>query len=94
MKPILGLYVIGLLSLVSSGDTFIFPGLMVNRSCDVEYKVNAGKCIPYNDCASESKNLCDLFEEMVYVCCENKFINRETVELRNSRSRETGCNCI
>lgn len=92
MKLIFVLCLIGWLSLFSLGEILIFPGLMVNKSCDVEYKVNAGKCIRYNDCASESKRLCDLFEEIAYVCCENRFISHdhETDELRNSRSIETG----
>lgn len=90
MKLILVLCLTGSLSLVSSGDLLVFPGMMVNRTCDVEYKVNAGKCIPYNDCASKTKELCDLFNEVAYVCCENNSIKRHIIELRSSRTRETG----
>lgn len=90
MSFIFALCLAGWFSLISSGDLLIFPGMMVNKACDVDYKVNAGTCVPYNDCASDSKTLCDLFEEIAYVCCENSFINREMVELRNSRRKETG----
>ncbi|KAL5284983.1 hypothetical protein ACFFRR_006982 [Megaselia abdita] len=92
MKIILELWFIGWLSLVyCSGDLLVFPGFMANKSCDIGYKVNAGKCIPYNDCKSESKELCDLYEEIAYVCCENNFINQDKIALRNSRTSETAC---
>lgn len=94
MKLILVLCLTGSLSLVSSGDLLVFPGMMVNRSCDVENKVNAGKCIRYNDCTSETKELCDFFNEVAYVCCENSSIKRDIIELRSSRTRETGRKCI
>lgn len=87
---ILKLFFIGWLSLVSSGDLLVFPGLNANKSCDINNKVKAGKCISYNKCSSETKEFCDLFEEVVYVCCDNSLIKADFADLRNSRASETG----
>lgn len=90
MKMILVLCLIGWLTLVSTNDLLVFPGLNANQSCEIDNQPKSGKCVPYKQCEGESKQLCDLYEDVVYVCCANSFVNEGSVELRNSRHDETG----